>query len=98
MNTKHLVQFCLSFIACYAITFFGQQLLKIQTTKFVYTLEMVYLFFFLISIAISWSVTQIKKHYETFVGLLFVSALTLKMIFTYLLLRPVLEINNPIGL
>ena len=58
----------------------------------------VYLFFFLISIAISWSVTQIKKHYETFVGLLFVSALTLKMIFTYLLLRPVLEINNPIGL
>ncbi|WP_325264328.1 DUF6168 family protein [Flavobacterium sp.] len=72
--------------------------LNIDQTHFHYSLENLYLFFFILSAIIFQVLITIKKRSFDNVGMSFLVVTSIKMIFCYLALRPLLhttEPNNP---
>jgi chromate transport protein ChrA len=71
---------------------------KINQEQFHYSLEALYLLFFLLSSIIFVVLLKIKAKSFDNVGMSFLLATSIKMVFCYLILRPVLQIpksNNP---
>jgi hypothetical protein len=72
--------------------------MKIKQEQFHYSLEALYLLFFLLSSIIFVVLLKIKEKSFDNVGMSFLLATSIKMVFCYLILRPVLQIpksNNP---
>lgn len=71
---------------------------NIKDNNFEYSLELLYLFFFILSIIIIKILLIVKKKSFDNVGMSFLLATSVKMIFCYLILRPLLQIpetQNP---
>lgn len=71
---------------------------NIKDNNFEYSLELLYLFFFILSIIIIKILLIVKKKSFDNVGMSFLLATSVKMIFCYLILRPLLQIpktENP---
>jgi hypothetical protein len=71
---------------------------SINHDHFYYNLETLYLFFFLLSVIIFKILLTVKEKSFDNVGMSFLLATSIKMIFCYLILRPLLQIpksNNP---
>ncbi|CAN1494281.1 hypothetical protein MCETHM1_00290 [Flavobacteriaceae bacterium] len=72
--------------------------MKINQEQFHYSLEALYLLFFLLSSIIFVVLLKIKEKSFDNVGMSFLLATSIKMVFCYLILRPLLKIpkgNNP---
>jgi hypothetical protein len=73
-------------------------LFKINQSQFHYSLEELYLFFLILSMIIFKALLIIKEKSFDNVGMSFLLATSIKMVFCYLILRPLLQIpkaNNP---
>ena len=102
MNLKKLYQFLtllgisVLLYAIHKMVFYG---FSIKQESFHYSLEMLYLFFFVLSAIILMVLLIIKGRSFDNVGMSFLLATSVKMIFCYLVLRPLLQTptpNNPI--
>jgi len=74
------------------IVFYGFQ---ISQDQFHYSLETLYLFFFLLSAIIFKVLVTVKKKSFDNVGMSFLLATSIKMVFCFLVLRPLLQIPDP---
>ncbi len=101
MNLKKLSPFLtllgvsFLFYAVHKVVFYG---FDINQEHFYYSLETLYLFFFIFSAIIFKVLLIIKERSFDNVGMSFLLATSIKMIFCYLILRPLLQIpkgNNP---
>jgi hypothetical protein len=101
MNLKSLTPFLnllaisLLLYAIHKIIFYG---FNVNQESFHYTLETLYLFFFILSAIIFKVLLIIKERSFDNVGMSFLLATSIKMVFCYLILRPLLQIpkgNNP---
>lgn len=95
MSKKDLFQFVIFFTISYVLHYLVLTLLNIDVTTFYYSVAIIYLFFALFSLAIVWATVKINDFYETYVGMVFIAAISLKMVFGYLVLRPVLALETP---
>jgi hypothetical protein len=102
MNFKKFLPFLtlLSIVlVIYAIHRVIFYVLNIDTNTFYYSLEVLYLFFFLLSTVIFKILLIVKEKSFDNVGMSFLLATTVKLIFCYLIVRPLLHVtkpNNPI--
>lgn len=101
MNLKKLSPFLtlvgVAFLlyAIHKMVFYG---FGIKQQNFHYSLETLYLFFLILSAIIFGVLLTIKKRSFDNVGMSFLLATSIKMVFCYLILRPLLQIpkgNNP---
>lgn len=69
--------------------------LNIDTNTFHYSLEVLYLFFFLLSTVIFKILLKVKEKSFDNVGMSFLLATSVKMIFCYLIVRPLLHVPKP---
>lgn len=67
---------------------------NINDERFHYSLETLYLFFFVLSAIILKVLIIIKERSFDNVGMSFLLATSIKMVFCYLILRPILQIHN----
>ena len=67
---------------------------NINDERFHYSLEILYLFFFVLSAIILKVLIIIKERSFDNVGMSFLLATSIKMVFCYLILRPILQIHN----
>jgi hypothetical protein len=101
MNLKKLYPFLTLMgisILLYGIHKLIFYVMKINQEQFHYSLEALYLLFFLLSSIIFVVLLKIKEKSFDNVGMSFLLATSIKMVFCYLILRPVLQIpksNNP---
>jgi hypothetical protein len=99
MNFKKYLLLYLVILVLYAIHSLVYYLLKINTNPFYYSIEKLYVFFTLLSTVMFKIVTKVKEKSFDNVGMSFLLATSLKMIFCYLILRPILhgpKTDNPI--
>ena len=94
MSKKNLFQFVIFFTISYVLHYLALTFLNVDVTKFYYSVAVIYLFFVLFSLAIVWATVKINDFYETYVGMVFIAAISLKMVFGYLVLRPVLALQT----
>lgn len=98
MNLKKLYQFLtllgisVLLYAIHKMVFYG---FSIKQESFHYSLEMLYLFFFVLSAIILMVLLIIKGRSFDNVGMSFLLATSVKMIFCYLVLRPLLKTPSP---
>lgn len=101
MNLKNVLPFLtlltVSFLlyAIHRMVFYG---FSINQDSFHYSLETLYLFFFIFSAIIFKVLLTVRERSFDNVGMSFLLATSIKMIFCYLILRPILQIskgNNP---
>jgi hypothetical protein len=78
--------------AIHKMVFYG---FSIKQVSFHYSLEMLYLFFFVLSAIIFRILLIIKDRSFDNVGMSFLLATSVKMIFCYLVLRPLLQTSTP---
>ncbi|EIA10009.1 hypothetical protein HJ01_00691 [Flavobacterium frigoris PS1] len=69
-------------------------LLKIEESTFVYSMETLYLLFLAMSTLVFIIVLKVKERSFDNVGMSFLLATSVKMIFCYLILKPILRINS----
>lgn len=74
------------------IVFYG---FHINQDQFHYSLETLYLFFFFLSAIIFMVLVTVKKKSFDNVGMSFLLATSIKMVFCFLVLRPLLQIPDP---
>ena len=67
---------------------------QINETAFHYSLSTLYLFFFICSVLILLVLIKVKKNNIDSVGLTFLLLTTIKMVFAYILLHPILQGPN----
>jgi hypothetical protein len=102
MNFKKVLPFITLFsivLAIYLIHRIIFYTFNIDTNTFKYSLEELYLFFSLLSVIIFKVLLIVKEKSFDNVGMSFLLATSIKMIFCYLIVRPLLQIpkpNNPI--
>lgn len=98
MNLKKALPF-LTLLAISVLLFVIHKMvfysLSINQETFYYSLEILYLFFFSFSAIIFGVLLTIKKRSFDNVGMSFLLATSIKMIFCYLILRPLLQIPKP---
>jgi len=98
MNLKKSLPF-LTLLAISVLLFIIHKMvfysLRINQETFYYSLEILYLFFFSFSAIIFGVLLTIKKRSFDNVGMSFLLATSIKMIFCYLILRPLLQIPKP---
>ncbi len=94
MSKKDLFQFVIFFTISYVLHYLALTFLNVDATTFCYSVAIIYLFFALFSLAILWATVKINDFYETYVGMVFIAAISLKMVFGYLVLRPVLALET----
>ena len=94
MSKKDLFQFIIFFTIGYVLHYLALTFLNVDVTTFYYSVAIIYLFFALFSLAIVWATVKINDFYETYVGMVFIAAISLKMVFGYLVLRPVLALET----
>lgn len=98
MNLKKTLPFLtllgLSFLlyAIHKMVFYG---FNINQETFHYSLETLYLFFFVLSAIIFKVLLTIRERSFDNVGMSFLLATSIKMVFCYLILRPLLQIPKP---
>lgn len=91
-----LLMIAFLFYAIHKMIFYG---FSISQDNFHYSLEILYLFFFIFSAIIFRVLLSIKKRSFDNVGMSFLIATSIKMILCYLILRPLLQVpkgSNPI--
>jgi hypothetical protein len=69
-------------------------LFKIEETTFLYSMETLYLLFVAMSMLVFIVVLKVKGRSFDNVGMSFLLATTVKMVFCYLILNPILRINS----
>lgn len=100
MNFKKLLPFLtllsIAFLlyVIHKMVFYG---LGISQEAFHYSLEILYLFFFLFSVIIFIVLLTIKKRSFDNVGMSFLVATSIKMVFCYLILRPLLQVQKSVN-
>lgn len=77
----------------YLIHKFIFHLLKISETTFVYSMETLYLLFLVMSTLVFIVVVKVKGRSFDNVGMSFLLATTVKMVFCYLILKPILRVD-----
>jgi hypothetical protein len=82
-------------LVIYVIHSFIFYLFNIDTNTFHYSLEALYLFFFLLSTIIFKVLVMVKEKSFDNVGMSFLLVTSVKVIFCYLIVRPLLNISKP---
>lgn len=68
--------------------------LTISDCKFLYSVEFLYLFFYVLSCVVFIILIKVKERSFDNVGMSFLLSTTVKMIFCYLILKPILQIKS----
>jgi len=93
-NYKPILNVMLLAGIAYLIHKFIFHFLKINETSFFYSIETLYLLFLAMSTLVFIVVLKVKERHFDNVGMSFLLVTTVKMIFCYLILKPILHLNN----
>ena len=93
-NYKPLLYILFFAVAAYLVHKMIFSALKIEEAHFYYSLETLYVLFFALSISIMFVILKVKERSFDNVGMSFLIVTSLKMVFCYLVLRPLLQLSN----